>query len=103
LDQAVIKKGDVMNLFIGVGKIVSAQEKGNALRFSLALSQEKPCSVPCLMFYPDDKARRLVEGLKANGETVWLQGKVVRAEYEFRGNIVSRFAVITYPKAVKTI
>lgn len=92
-----------MNLFIGVGKISNTYENGRVLKFTLSVQQERPCSVPCLIFDPDEHTKRVIEDLRVKGQTVWLQGRIASSEYENNGKSVSRFAVITYPKSVKTI
>ncbi len=65
-----------MNTFIGIGKIVDVYLNGKVLKFNLAIQQEKPCYVPCVLFHPDDEVKQFVEQLQTRRQVVWLQGRV---------------------------
>jgi hypothetical protein len=45
-----------MNVFIGVGKIEDVKANERALKFDLALQQDNPCAIPCLIFNPDKRS-----------------------------------------------
>lgn len=92
-----------MNLFIGIGKIVDSNFNGKILKFDLAISQAKPCLVPCLIFDPNNEVKKFVEHLESTGKVVWLQGKIASYEFEHRGNKVRKIDVVTYGNSIKTI
>ena len=92
-----------MNLFIGIGKIFAVYLNGRVLKFTLAVQQEKPCNVPCLIFDPSDEVREFAEHLQTAKQVVWLQGRVVSHEFEHRGKTIRKIEVVTYPRNIKTI
>jgi hypothetical protein len=92
-----------MNLFIGIGKIFDVYLNGRVLKFTLAIQQEKPCNIPCLIFDPSDEVREFVEHLQTTKQIVWLQGRVASYEFENQGKTIRKIEVITYPRSIKTI
>ena len=92
-----------MNLFIGIGKIFDVYLNGRVLKFSLAVQQEKPCNVPCLIFDPSDEVREFVEHLRTTKQVVWLQGRVASYEFENQGKTIRKIEVITETTCSLTI
>jgi len=92
-----------MNIFAGIGRIIDANLSGKVLKFDLAILQEKPCYVPCVLFDPDDEVRKFVEQLQTREKVVWLQGRVSSYEFESQGRTIRKIDVITYPKSIKPI
>ncbi len=92
-----------MNTFIGIGKIVEPTVNGRVLKFALAVQQEKPCHVPCLLFDPTDEVKELVEQLQAKKQTVWLQGRLSSYEFEHKGRTIRKIEVVTYAGGIRTI
>lgn len=92
-----------MNTFIGIGKIVDVNQNGKVLKFSLAIEQEKPCYVPCLIFNPNDEVKEQIEQLQTSGQFIWLQGKVASYEFETRGKTIRKIEVVAYAGNIKTI
>ncbi len=85
-----------MNNFIGIGKIIDVHINGKVLKFTLAIKQEKPCYVPCLIFDPNDRTKDSMETLKASEQIVSLQGKISSYDFEYQGRIIRKIEVITY-------
>ncbi len=71
-----------MNLFVGIGKITNAYENGRVLKFTLDIKQERPCSVPCLIFDPDDEIKGFIKQAQSDQQLVWLKGKISTYEFE---------------------
>ena len=92
-----------MNLFIGIGKICDAYVNGRVLKFTLAVQQERPCNVPCLIFDPNDEVTKFVEHLQTAKQVVWLRGRVASYEFEHRGKTIRKIEVVTYPRNIKPI
>ncbi len=92
-----------MNIFAGIGKIVDANLNGKVLKFNLAILQEKPCYVPCVLFDPDDEVRKFVEQLQNTEKVVWLKGRISSYEFESQGRTIRKIDVVTYPKSIKPI
>ena len=92
-----------MNVFIGVGRIIDVNVNGRLLKFNLALSQEKPCSVPCVLFDPDDEVRSNMEQIENSGKLVWIQGRASTYEFEVRGKLVRKFEIVAYPSSIKPV
>ena len=59
-----------MNLFAGIGKIIDVNQNSKVLRFSLAIEQEKPCYIPCLIFNHNDEVKEKIEQLKSTEQVV---------------------------------
>lgn len=91
-----------MNLFVGIGKIIDVYENGRVLKFTLAIQQEKPCNVPCLIFDPNDEIKDFIKKIQGKSK-VWLQGKLSSFEFGNRGKTINQIEVITYQKAIKPI
>ena len=49
-----------MNLFVGIGKIVDVKLSGKVLKFGLVIKQERLCYVSCLVFNPDETAKKRI-------------------------------------------
>ena len=92
-----------MNLFAGIGKITEIHLNGRALKFTLAVQQEKPCNIPCLFFDPTDEVKEHIEQLKAQAQTVWLQGRLSSYEFESKGKTIRKIEVVTYANSIKTL
>ena len=92
-----------MNNFVGIGKIVETTENGRVLKFTLAIKQEKPCFIPCLLFDPDDKVKEFVNQLQTSEQIVWLQGRLSSYEFEYQGRTIRKIEVVTYAGSIKTI
>ena len=92
-----------MNLFAGVGKIAGVYLNGRVLKFTLAIQQEKPCSVPCLLFDPDDKVKEFIEQLQTTEQVVWLQGRISSYEFEHQGKTIRKIEVVSYVNGIKPI
>jgi hypothetical protein len=92
-----------MNTYIGIGKINDISVNGKVLKFNFAVQQEKPCSVPCVLFHPDDEAKKFVEQMQTQRKVVWLQGRISMYEYEYQGKTITKIQVITYPSGLKPI
>ena len=92
-----------MNLFAGIGKIINVNQNSKVLRFSLAIEQEKPCYIPCLIFNPNDEVKEKIEQLKSAKQVVWLQGKVSSYEFEYQGRTIRKIEVVTFTNSIKTI
>jgi hypothetical protein len=92
-----------MNLFIGIGVITDVYLNGRALKFTLAIQQEKPCNIPCLIFDPTDEVKEFVDNLQSTKQEVWLQGRVASYEFESRGKPIRKLEVITWPRNIRAI
>ena len=92
-----------MNQFAGIGKIVDSYANGRVFKFNLAVKQEKPCFVPCVLFDPDDEIKDHLQQLQTTEQLVWLQGRIASYEFEYQGKTRRKIDIITYPKAIKTI
>lgn len=92
-----------MNLFVGVGIITDAFENGRILKFTLAVNQERPCNVPCLIFDPDQKIKDFIEQVRKEQKFVWLKGKISTYEYEFKGKKGVKVEVVSHPKTIIVI
>lgn len=92
-----------MNLFIGVGKICDVNINGRLLKFNLAVNQEKPCSVPCVLFDPDEEVRKNLEQIEESSMSVWVQGKSSTYEFESNGKTIKRFEIMVYPSNIRPI
>jgi hypothetical protein len=92
-----------MNVFIGVGKICDVNINGKRLRFNLAVKQEKPCSVPCVLFDPDDDAKKSMEQFEKSNRLVWLHGRAMSYEYDFQGRTVRKFEIVAYANSIKPV
>ena len=92
-----------MNNFIGIGTISDTALNGKVLKFDLAIQQEKPCHVPCVLFHPDDEVKQFVEQLQTKRQIVWLQGRVASYEFEYQGKLRKKIQVVTYPSGLEPI
>ena len=92
-----------MNVFVGIGKITDVNMNGKVLKFTLAVNQEKPCYVPCLLFEPNDKVKEFVDQLQASEQVISLQGKVSSYDFEYQGRTIRKIEVVTFPGNIKTI
>ena len=92
-----------MNTFIGIGKIADTYVNGRVLKFTLAINQEKPCYVPCLLFDPDDKVKEFVEQLQTSKQVLSLQGRITSYDFEYQGRTIRKIEVVTYAGSIKTI
>jgi len=92
-----------MNIFAGIGKIVEVNMNGKVLKFNLAVLQEKPCYVPCVLFDPDDEVIKFVEQLQLNKKVVSLQGRISSYEFESQGRSIRKIDVVTFPKNIRPI
>ena len=92
-----------MNTFIGIGKINDTSVNGKVLKFNLAIQQERPCSVPCVLFHPDDELKQFVGQLQTKRQIVWLQGRISSYEFEYQGKSRRKIQVVTYPSGLKPI
>ncbi len=92
-----------MNSFIGIGRILDTSLNGKVMKFNLAIQQEKPCYVPCVLFGPTDEVKLLVEQLQTAQQIVWLQGRVASYEFEYQGRTIRKIEVVTYANGIKTI
>ena len=92
-----------MNNFIGIGKIVDSAENGRVLKFDLAIQQERPCFVPCILFDPSDEVKESVDQLQTKNRAVWLQGRVAMNEFEYQGRTIRKIQVVTYANGIRPI
>ncbi len=92
-----------MNIFAGVGKIIGVSLNGKVLKFNLAILQEKPCYVPCVLFDPNDEVMKFIEQLQAKGNVVSLQGRVSSYEFESNGRTIRKIDIVTFPKSIRPI
>ena len=92
-----------MNNFIGIGKIVDSAENGRVLKFDLAIQQERPCFVPCILFDPTDEVKESVDQLQTKNRVVWLQGRVSMNEFEYQGRTIRKIQVVTYANGIRPI
>jgi hypothetical protein len=92
-----------MNQFIGLGKIADIAVNGRVLKFDLAIQQEKPCFVPCILFDPTDEVKEYFDQLQTKQQVVWLQGRVAMNEFEYQGRTIRKIQVITYANGVKAV
>ncbi len=92
-----------MNTFIGIGRIVDSSLNGKVMKFDLAIQQEKPCLVPCVLFHPDDEVKEFVEQLQTKRQIVWLHGRVSIYEFEYQARTIRKIQVVAYPKSIKPI
>ena len=92
-----------MNNFIGIGKIVDSAENGRVLKFDLAIQQQRPCFVPCILFDPTDEVKESVDQLQTKNQIVWLQGRVAMNEFEYLGRTIRKIQVVTYANGIRPI
>jgi hypothetical protein len=92
-----------MNVFIGVGKINNINLNGRILKFNLAIKQEKPCNVPCVLFDPDEETKAKVAQFEISKRIVWLKGRASTYEFEIRGKPICKLEIVTYPGSIKPI
>ena len=92
-----------MNLFAGIGRITDSQLNGKVLKFNLAVQQEKPCYLPCLIFNPSDDTLKRLFLLQETEQRVWLQGKVSSYEFEYQGRTIRKIEIVSYPGNIKTV
>ncbi len=92
-----------MNIFVGIGKIANSYMNGRVLKFTLAVQQERPCFVPCLMFDPTEEVKTFVEQIRTSGQVISLQGKLSSSEYEFEGKTRRKLEVVVLPRNLKTV
>lgn len=92
-----------MNNFIGIGKIVDSAQNGRVLKFDLAIQQERPCFVPCILFDPTDEVKESVDQLQTKNRVVWLQGRVAMNEFEYQGRTIRKIQVVTYANGIRPI
>lgn len=92
-----------MNIFAGVGKIIDVSLNGKVLKFNLAILQEKPCYVPCVLFDPNDEVMKFIEQLQAKEKVVSLQGRVSSYEFESNGRTIRKIDIVTFPKSIRPI
>ena len=92
-----------MNNFIGIGKIVDSAENGRVLKFDLAIQQQRPCFVPCILFDPTDEVKESVGQLQTKNQVVWLQGRVAMNEFEYQGRTIRKIQVVTYANGIRPI
>ena len=92
-----------MNNFIGIGKIVDSAENGRVLKFHLAIQQQRPCFVPCILFDPTDEVKESVDQLQTKQQVVWLQGRVAMNEFEYQGRTIRKIQVVTYANGIRPI
>lgn len=92
-----------MNLFIGIGNIVDVSENGKVLKFALALKQEKPCYVTCVLFDPNDELKELISQLAQSDKLVWLQGRASSYEFESQGRTIRKLEIVTYGNGIKPL
>ena len=92
-----------MNIFAGIGRIIDANLSGKVLKFNLAILQEKPCYVPCVLFDPNEEVLKFIEQLQAREQVVSLQGRVSSYEFESHGRTIRKIDVVTFPKSIRPI
>jgi hypothetical protein len=92
-----------MNVFVGIGKIVDVYPNGRVLKFTLAINQEKPCYVPCLLFDPDDEVNEFIDQLQSTEQIVSLQGRISSYDFQYQGKTIRKIDVVTYAGSIKTI
>ena len=92
-----------MNLFASIGTICDAYSNGKVLNFNLAVKQEKPCTVPCVLFNPDDEDIKHLENLQTDKKLVCLEGRIATYEFENRGRKRKKVYIATHIKRIKTI
>lgn len=92
-----------MNLFIGVGNIVDVYESGKVLKFSLAVKQEKPCYVTCVLFEPDDELKEFISQLAQKNQLVWLQGRAASYEFESHGRTIRKLEIVPYRNSIRPL
>ncbi len=87
-----------MNTFICLGRIASVESTDKVLRFTFSIEEKKPCVIPCVLFYPKEDAKQLIEDLFRSNTLVWLQGRVTVSEYESHGKTYRNVEIVTYLK-----
>ncbi len=92
-----------MNLFVAIGKITEVNQNGRVLRFNLVIQQEKPCTVPCLIFDPSDETIKSFEQLENMEQLVSIQGRISSYEFEYQGKTRRKIEVLAYPNNIKPI
>ncbi len=92
-----------MNNFTGIGKIVESYENGKVLKFNLAINQEKPCYVPCMLFDPNDEVKEFVQKTQASEQLVSLQGRIASYDFDYQGKTIRKIDVVTYAGNINTI
>ena len=90
-----------MNLFVGIGKVTEINVNGRVLKFTLAVQQEKPCNVPCLLFDPDDEVIKFMEQLESSRHLVWLQGRLSCYEFKKQDKTIRKIEVVTYARSIR--
>ncbi len=92
-----------MNIFAGVGKIQDMCLNGRVLKFNLSILQKRPCLIPCVIFDPDEKVKKFIQGLQSDEQVVWLKGILASNEFEYKGKQIRKLEILTYPNSIKTI
>lgn len=92
-----------MNVFIGVGKIINVNLNGRLLKFNLAIKQEKPCNLPCILFDPDKDVQKMMEHFERAKIAVELKGRASVYEFEVRGKQISKCEIVAYPSSIKPV
>ena len=92
-----------MNLFAGLGKITDSKLNGKVLKFNLAVQQEKPCILPCLIFNPSDDTLTRLFLLQESEQSVWLQGRVSSYEFEYQGKTIKKIEIVSYPGNIRKV
>ncbi|ABW68952.1 single-stranded DNA-binding protein [Desulfosudis oleivorans] len=88
-----------MNIFIGIGSIVEVNDGDKVLKFSLAVRQNKPCYVTCVLFEPDEQVKEFIAHLARSNQMVWIQGRV--ASYEFKN--IRKMEIVVYGRNIKPL
>lgn len=92
-----------MNIVVATGKIVNFQINGKVLKFTLAIEQQKPCFVPCVLLGADDELKKSFAHFKEKEQLVELQGRISSYTFHFNGKISRNIEVQTYAKGIKTL
>jgi hypothetical protein len=92
-----------MNIVAAIGRIEESSLNGRVLKFTLAIQQDKPCKIPCILFDPNDEVKEFIRQLQVANKLVWLQGKVASYEFEYNDKIIRKLEIATYHKNIKEI
>jgi hypothetical protein len=97
------KKGETMNLYACVGKVIDIKKDGKHLKFTLSIWQEKPCLIPCVIFNPKQEDKDYISSLLASNLIIWLQGRLINYEVKIHGTKITIIELATNLFNVKEI
>jgi hypothetical protein len=74
-----------MNLCACLGKVVSINDEGKHLKFTLSVWQEKTCYIVCVVFNASSEDKEKVRELADSSRLIWVQGWLVNFEIRLLG------------------